>query len=284
MCNQWYCTDKDYGANWRLSIAAGRQVSRQAVTATGAGNGALYRQVVDKILSSIDAGRIAVGDALPPEPELAERFSVSRHTMREALRILGEMGVVDRRPGVGTTVRARRPQPAYLQVVRSPQELLQYPPSRLTVRASEFLRADRKLARVLQCRTGERWFHVQALRRPRGKRPPICWLDLYLLPEYAGVLALIGRDEPVYQMVERRFGQVTAAVTVDLCVSSFTATVAAALGARVGEPSFQVVRRYLGPDDRVFQVSVSEHRPDRFRYRLQLRRGFDAHGRWAMRA
>jgi DNA-binding GntR family transcriptional regulator len=259
-------------------------VATRASAGRRSGSDALYRQVVDRLLASIDAGRIAIGDALPPEPELANRFSVSRHTVREALRILDELGIVDRRPGVGTTVKARRPQPTYVQVVRSPQELLQYPPSRLSVRGSSIVRADRKLAKLLQCRTGERWFQVQAVRRLRGKRTPICWLDLYLLPEYAGVLPLIGRrDEPVYEMVRRTYGTETAAVTVDLGVSRFTEPVAAALNTRASEPSFRVVRRYLGRDQRAFQISVSEHPANRYQYRLQLRYDLDARGGWAMR-
>ena len=245
---------------------------------------ALYRQVAEQILANIDAGRIEIGDALPPEPELAGRFSVSRHTMREALRVLGELGVVDRRPGIGTIVKARRPQPTYVQVVRSPRELLQYPPSRLSVRGAGVVRVDRKLAKRLQCRTGERWFRVQAVRRLRGARTPICWLDLYLLPEYAGVLPLIGkRDEPVYEMVRQKYGEETVAVLIDLGVSRLSAHMAAALKTRPGEPSFQVVRRYVGRGRRPFQISVSEHPGGRFQYRLELQSSVDTRGGWAIR-
>ena len=245
--------------------------------------GALYQQVVDRLLAGIESGAIAVGESLPPEPELAAHYSVSRHTMREALRILGDLGVIERRPGVGTTVRAARPRPAYLQVVRSADELLQYPPSRLRVEASGFVRTDATLARLLQCRRGESWFHVAAVRRLRGTRTPIGWLDLYLQPLFAGVLPDIGRrDEPVYQMLERQFGQQTASVSMDLGVSQLSPSAAAALGAEVGTPSFRLVRRYVGSDDQVLQISVTEHLPDQFQYRLQLHRGLDPHHRWAM--
>jgi len=246
--------------------------------------GALYQQVVERLLAAIESGSIAVGDSLPPEPTLATQYAVSRHTMREALRILGNLGVVERRPGVGTTVCAARPRPAYVQVVRSPEALLQYPPSRLQVKASGFVRADGGLAQVLQCRRGETWFHVAAVRRLRGSRTPIGWSDLYLLPQYADVLAEIGRrDEPVYQLLERRHGQATETVTVDLGISQLSQAAASALGATAGTASFRLVRRYLGPDNRVFQISVTEHLPDQFQYRLQLDRGLDAHHRWSMR-
>ncbi|MBS0393711.1 MAG: GntR family transcriptional regulator [Proteobacteria bacterium] len=251
---------------------------------SAAAGDSLYRRVAQQMLADIEAGRIRVGEALPPEPELAGRLSVSRHTLREALRILGDLGVVDRRPGAGTIVRAQRPRPAYVQVVHSPEELLQYPPSRLQVRSAQLVRADRVLSRLLQCRTGERWMRVQALRTLRGKRTPICWLDLYLRPEYAGVVASIGkRDEPVYEMVRRLYDEPTVAVTVDLGVAELGAMAADALRARAGDPSFRVVRRYVGRDERVFQVSVSEHVAGRFQYRLQLRYGLNGRGGWVHR-
>jgi GntR family transcriptional regulator len=255
---------------------------RMRVTDAESGvGGALYRQVVDKLLANIKSGHIGVGDVLPPEPKLAQQYLVSRHTMRAALRILQDLGVVDRRPGAGTIVKARGPQPSYIQIIRSPRELLQYPDSRLIVQSSHLLRASRSLAKVLQCRTGERWFQVRALRRLRGKRTPICWVDLYLLTEYAGVLDLIGkRDQPVYEMIRERYGEQTATVCVDLGVSRLSGDMAAALDAQTGDPSLRVVRRYIGANRQTFQISVSEHPVDRYTYRLQLQLGLNAANAW----
>jgi len=243
----------------------------------------LYRQVVEKLLAKIESGHLDVGDSLPPEPQLAEQYLVSRHTVREALRILGEMGVVDRRPGAGTVIKARKPQPSYLQVIRSPQDLLQYPESVLHVQGSGYVRSSRKLAALLQCRTGERWFRVQAVRCLRSNKTPICWLDLYLVPEYSGVLPMIGkRDQPVYEMILEKYGEQTSSVSVDLGVSRLSAAMAEPLRAKAGEPSLRVVRRYGGADKRIFQISVSEHPADRYNYRLQLQYGLQTGASWRL--
>ena len=49
-------------------------------------------------------GSLAIGDRLPPERSLAEAFSASRGTVREALRSLSARGLVARRAGSGTFV------------------------------------------------------------------------------------------------------------------------------------------------------------------------------------
>jgi GntR family transcriptional regulator of arabinose operon len=61
-----------------------------------------YKKIEDWITSEITQGRIRVGDKLPSESELCERFSVSRHTVRIALSNLAAVGWTDSRKGIGT--------------------------------------------------------------------------------------------------------------------------------------------------------------------------------------
>jgi DNA-binding FadR family transcriptional regulator len=54
----------------------------------------------------IEAGTLKVGDVLPPERELAQRFNVGRNTLREAIKVLEIYGVVERRTKTGTIIRS----------------------------------------------------------------------------------------------------------------------------------------------------------------------------------
>lgn len=60
--------------------------------------------VIEQLEEQIAAGAWAVGDRLPPEPELAEALQVGRNTIREAVRALAYAGLVEVRRGDGTYV------------------------------------------------------------------------------------------------------------------------------------------------------------------------------------
>lgn len=64
----------------------------------------LYRQVVEQISELIESGDYAVGSRLPPERELAERFGVSRPTVREAIIALEAIGKIAVKTGSGMYV------------------------------------------------------------------------------------------------------------------------------------------------------------------------------------
>jgi DNA-binding FadR family transcriptional regulator len=66
----------------------------------------LYRQVADQLRQLIDSGEYTVGARLPAERELAEKFGLSRPTVREALIALEVEGRIRIRVGSGIYVRA----------------------------------------------------------------------------------------------------------------------------------------------------------------------------------
>lgn len=63
-----------------------------------------YMKIHDQIKKDIDEHRWAIGERLPSERDLAEQFAVSRMTLRQAVSLLVEEGVLERRVGSGTFV------------------------------------------------------------------------------------------------------------------------------------------------------------------------------------
>lgn len=67
-----------------------------------------YRLVYDAIEREIVAGRLKIGDPLPTEMELADRFAVNRSTVREGIRLLEQGGLVTRDGGKRPRISAPR--------------------------------------------------------------------------------------------------------------------------------------------------------------------------------
>src|SRR5438552_15576329 len=70
----------------------------------------IYEEVASQIQRLISEGRLRPGDHLPPERELAERFGVSRTSVRDAIRVLELMGLLVPRQGERMVVWVLRPE------------------------------------------------------------------------------------------------------------------------------------------------------------------------------
>src|SRR5687767_8200680 len=70
----------------------------------------LTETAIEKVRELIAAGRLAPGERLPPEAELAEALGTGRNTMREAVRALVTARVLEIRRGDGTYVTSLRPE------------------------------------------------------------------------------------------------------------------------------------------------------------------------------
>lgn len=69
----------------------------------------LNEQIAEKIQQDISDGKLKTGDKLPPERELAILLKVNRATVREAIHLLRERGLVERKNGRGTRIVAMLP-------------------------------------------------------------------------------------------------------------------------------------------------------------------------------
>jgi GntR family transcriptional regulator len=64
----------------------------------------MYRQIAEDLRRQIEAGDLPPGGQLRTEPELQKKYGASRNTVREAVKWLVTLGLVETRPGQGTFV------------------------------------------------------------------------------------------------------------------------------------------------------------------------------------
>ena len=248
---------------------------RQRITgSTSTAEAPLYRRVVDALRRDIADGRYAVGDRLPTEDELCRRFDVSRHTVREGLRTLRDEGLVASRQGAGTTVMRRVARPLYTYAVSSLEELLQYASeARYEVDKSGVVVADQALANRLGREVGQRWLRVEGFRYTAGQPEPICWTEVFVRADYAGIGLMIGRRSgTIYSWIEEMYGVRVGTVEQLLSTEPMPTAIAATLRARPGSTAIAIRRLYRLTDGEVVEVAFNLHPADRFSYSMTLQR------------
>lgn len=224
----------------------------------------------------ISSGRYAVGTLLPTEFELCEQYGLSRYAVRKALDTLQEQGLISRRKNVGTRVEAMRPQAGFTQSIATVDELARFGAEHVrTVRSADEVVTDLALAQALDCPGGMRWLHIACLRMEGGKKSrPICWLDLYIDPTYADIGQLV-RNAPetlASTLIEERYGRRIARIRQSIEAVLIPRERSDDLGVEAGSPALRITRHYLDVADQVFEISVSLHPADRFKFSMDLNR------------
>lgn len=235
----------------------------------------LYRTVVDALRREIVSEARAVGEKLPTEDALGRRFGVSRHTIREALRQLRDEGLVTSRQGAGTTVARRSAAPLYTSSIASVEELLQYATeARYAVEKSSLVVADAALAERLGCPAGRRWLRVEGYRTMVGQPEPICWTEVFVLSDYAGIGLMIGRRPgPIYSWIEEMYGVRIDEVRQVLRAEPMPEAIAAELRCESGSTAIGICRSYRLVGGELVEVAFNLHPAERFSYSLTLQRG-----------
>ena len=208
----------------------------------------LWKSISEALIEDLAAGHYGPGDKLPTEAELSARFGVNRHTVRHALRDLGDRGLVLSRRGAGVFVTQRPTEYPIGRRVRFHQSLRAA--GRLPSRTSflyETRTADRTEAEALHLEDGTQ-VHVSegislsdglpmALYRsvfPATRLPDV----LTHLAELTSVtLALRACGVPDYTRAYTRLNAVSA-----------TATQALHLQCREGTPLLRTVSVNVDPD------------------------------------
>ncbi len=144
----------------------------------------LYFQVSRQIEAAIEAGQLAPGDRLENEISLADRWGLSRPTMRRAIQELVDKGLLVRRRGIGTQVvhgRVKRPielTSLFDDLARSDQK----PGTRVLDR--ELAAAPAAVAEQLGVPVGTQVLHLERLRSARDEPLAVMrnWLPADLAP------------------------------------------------------------------------------------------------------
>jgi GntR family transcriptional regulator len=232
------------------------------VTPVKPGRGPAHAQIEEWLERAIARGRIAPGDRLPPERELAGRLRVSRMTLRQALSALESRGLLTRRVGREGGTFVDEPKLELTGLAGLSDQL-----RRLGLSAgARVLSAAEREATPAEAAALRRETTVYELRRVRLANGEPVALERGVFPAdaYPGLL-----DEPLegslYALMRGRRDEVPVRALERLEPVLATAAEAEALGIEAARPLMLVERVAYGPSGRVLELSRDVFRGDRTR-------------------
>jgi DNA-binding GntR family transcriptional regulator len=233
-----------------------------------------YLKVARVLRKEIADGVYPIGSQLPTEHELCERFTVSRYTVREALRRLREDNLVVSRPRAGTVVIPRTATNCYAHDVVSIDDLVAFAAgSTFEIDSNAMITIDDDAAARTGLPTGSDWLTVRGNRRTEGQTAPICRTEYYINRAFAGVGRLLQRHSgPIFPLVEDMFGVSIVEVRQHIRAVIITAELAEELAVDPGAAALQMQRTYTTSEGEIAQVTVNTHAGDGYRYSMTLHR------------
>lgn len=233
-----------------------------------------YLQVARTLRKEIVDGVYPVGSQLPTEHQLCERFSVSRYTVREALRRLRDDHLVSSRPRAGTLVVPRPSSDSYVQDVVSINDLLAFASgARFAIESIKTVLVDEELADRTGLAGGEEWLVIEGFRRVEGADVPLCWTEYYINRVFASVGRLLQRHTgPIFPLIEDLFGLSVVEVHQEIAAVLISPDLASGLDVAPATPALEVHRTYTTSEGQVAQVTINTHPASRFRHAMTMRR------------
>ncbi|NYI02312.1 GntR family transcriptional regulator [Cupriavidus plantarum] len=236
-----------------------------------------HAELTKALIQDITSGVYPVGSSLPGELELADKYGVSRGTVRVALTRIQELGMVSRKKRAGTRVEASAPQSGeYMPRLSSIEELAQYGAATARrIHGAHDVVMDVDMARHLGCPPGSRWLHIPTARtNPAAPDHPVAWSDVYVTADDGTKIKgkLKTSQGLICELVGQTSGRVVKEIHQTVRAIGIPAALARTLGTEPGAYALEFVRRYYDQSDRLFEVVVSVHPADRFSYSTVLQR------------
>jgi len=232
-----------------------------------------YARVAQSLIEDIAAGKYPIGTMIPTEAELCDALGVSRNTIRTALGVLSDMGLVTRHAGIGTVVRSLSASPRYVQEAETLSSL--FPNIEATQQqtlSEREVTADDALAKLLDCRKGEQWLQIESLRSIRQHKLPVAYSHLYV-PANMGYLA--GKFDrlraPAYTVIDRHSPFQVAKLFQETSAAPITRQQAKRLNVEPGSAGMQILRRYFAIDGQVVLVSTTIYPAGRYSFSIAMK-------------
>lgn len=234
-----------------------------------------YRSLAAQLRADIDAGAYSVDRKLPTENALQSVHKVSRHTVREALKILLTDGLIYRVQGSGTYVSGRQhdAQGRYVRSIGSLDELIVWPNTKTQVIEPFAVIVEPSIAARLELP----YIKVSKATVLRlYKNLPFVLTRHYVDPELGATLAAQGipstGEGTVIGAAEKFLSKPIMGARQEITAMNAPEHEAALIGCEPGDAILLIERLYYDADGRFIEFTSSHFNPRRYSYRMELQR------------
>ncbi|WP_336212891.1 GntR family transcriptional regulator [Enterobacter sp. P82] len=235
------------------------------------GNKPMYRQIADALREQINAGELKPGDALPTESSLQDAFSVSRVTVRQALKLLTEEHIIESIQGSGSYVKEERVNYDIYQLTGFYEKLAdRNVDTHSDVKTFEVIKADEKLAEKLNIRPDDNVWHIKRVRFIKQKPVNLeeTWMPLAMFDDLTWAVM----ENSKYHYIEQIKKMVIDRSEQELVPIMPSQEAIAALALDPAKPILEKVSRGFLKDGRVFEFSRNVFNTDDYKFTLVAKR------------
>lgn len=233
----------------------------------------LYRQLMDVLGEAIVEGVLPIGSPLPTEAQLAERFGVSRITVREALQRLENEGVIRKQKAKNAVILAKPSADASSWEINSIDDIIAAASGAVLDIKSYRQEVAPEIAPVLGLHPDEPMHCLRSILRKSGEAYAVS--TIYFAPAVGSRLQRRHFDDViVFRVMQRELGIELGDVRMTVGAELANESLARQLGCEKGAPLLRTRLVYRTTDNQPVEVALTEYPADGFQlsYRLTLRR------------
>ncbi|MDB5523398.1 MAG: transcriptional regulator, GntR family [Rhizobium sp.] len=226
-------------------------------------NGPLYRQLADVLREPILSEAFAVGDELPKEADIAERFGVSLITVRQALRDLEADGLIRKRSAKPAVVAARNQQMNFTWNFQNFADMALFTKGGKLHIKSYRRQSSPIMQRVFGLSKEEQGFCLSAVLEVGGQHKS--QITTYFPPEIGKRLHRSDfGDVLIFQSVQKTLGLRLAVAHVTVRAEIADADIATDLGCAMGSAILTTEMLYQSADQQKIEFTIARHPAERF--------------------
>ena len=229
----------------------------------------IYFQIEQYIRERIDNKELKPGEMIPSEREFAEKYQISRMTVRQAINNLVNEGYLQRERGKGTFVAVKK----FEKNVRGLTSFSEDMRSRGLEPATQVLdftviEADQLIASKLQVEEGSKVYQIERLRL--ANQQPIAFEVFYMSEDLVPGLTKEVAVHSIYRYVEDEIGLHITSGVQELEATTAHKREASALGIKTGAPVLYIQQITHLESQQPLEFVKSYYRADRYKYKVEM--------------